>query len=200
MKKIGILGGTFDPIHCGHIVVARYAMEQYGLNEVWFMTGGNPPHKRDNDVTDAVIRHKMVEIAVSGEMGFVPFDFEVYKQTYSYTAETMTELKEKYPDTEFYFIIGEDSLHDLPDWYMPEVIVSKCVILSYPRGAESRLGEIIIERKKRFSADIRPIDAPLMGMSSSEIRSRVMHGKSIYGLVPDVVNQYIKNNNLYRGV
>lgn len=200
MRKIGILGGTFDPIHCGHVVIARYAMEQYGLDEVWFMTGGNPPHKRDKNVTDAAVRHEMVTLAMMNEAGFVPFDYEVYKKTYSYTVETITELNEKYPDTEFYFIIGEDSLNDLPKWYKPEIIVKKCVILAYPRGIDSKINLLIEKRRAEFDADIRKIDAPLMGMSSSEIRKRVSEDKSIYGLVPDIVNEYIKNNNLYRGI
>lgn len=199
MRKIGILGGTFDPIHCGHIVIARYALEQYGLDEVWFMTGGNPPHKRNSQVTDAVIRHKMVELAIDGENDFIPFDYEVYKQTYSYTAETLTELKEKYPDIEFYFIIGEDSLNDLPKWYRPDIIVSKCIILTYPRASCSEIESMISDRCEYLNADIRLIRAPLMGVSSSEIRKRIANGKSVYGLVPDIVNEYIKDNNLYRG-
>lgn len=199
MRKIGILGGTFDPIHCGHIVIARYALEQYDLEEVWFMTGGNPPHKRNSDVTDAAIRHKMVSLAIEGENGFIPFDYEVYKETYSYTAETLTELKEKYPDIEFYFIIGEDSLNDLTKWYRPDIIASKCIILTYPRAAGSDIGPMISDRSERLKADIRLISAPLMGVSSSEIRKRIADGRSVYGLVPDIINEYIKDNNLYRG-
>lgn len=197
MKRIGILGGTFDPIHCGHIVVARYAMEQYELSEVRFMTGGNPPHKRRR-ITDAVIRHEMVKIAVENEPGFMPFDYEVYKKTYSYTSETITELKKKFRDTEIYFIIGEDSLRDLPKWHEPEIIVKQCVLLVYPRGVNSEADKLIDERKAQFCADIRRIDAPLMGMSSSGIRERIFEGKSVYGLVPDSVNKYIKEKNLYR--
>lgn len=199
MKKTGILGGTFDPIHCGHIVIARYAMEQYSLDEVWFMTGGNPPHKQNNNVTEASVRHEMVKIAIGNEIGFVPFDYEVYKKTYSYTVETLTELNEKYPDRQFYFIVGEDSLNDLTKWYKPEIIVKKCVLLVYPRGINSQADTLIEKRREEFDADIRRIDAPLMGMSSSEIRERVSESKSVYGLVPDAVNEYIKASNLYRG-
>lgn len=197
MKKVGILGGTFDPVHNGHMLIARAAMEQYELCEVLLMTGGNPPHKRQTGVTPARLRHEMVKLAASGESGLIPFDYEVDKETYSYTYETMTELNEKYPDTEWYFIIGEDSLKDIVKWYKPEIIVKKCILLVYPRGG-SDFNELIDKRRKELAADIRKIDAPLFGISSTEIRNRVRDCKSIRYYVPDAVNEYITENKLYK--
>lgn len=197
MRKIGILGGTFDPIHCGHLIVARSAMEQYGLEEVHFMTGGNPPHKRETELTPANIRHRMVINAVEGESGFVADDFEVNKKTYSYTAETVSELKKKLSDTEIYFIVGEDSLRDLPQWYKPEVILENCVILVYPRDEASELDALIEERREMLGGDIRKIDAPLFGISSTQIRNRAAQGRSVKYLVPDGVIRYINETGLY---
>ena len=195
MKKVGILGGTFDPPHIGHMLIARAAMEQFALSNVLIMTGGNPPHKAH--ITPAEVRHEMVRLAVDGEPGLVPFDFEVHKETYSYTAETLTGLKAQNPDTEYYFIIGEDSLNDIVKWYRPDIIAQNCVLLVYPRFADSRLSELIEERKSALNADIRQIAAPMLGISSTEIRERARAGKSIKYLVPDAAERYIRENKMY---
>lgn len=197
MKKVGILGGTFDPPHIGHMLIARAAMEQFALSSVLIMTGGNPPHKDSSHITPAEVRHEMVKLAARGETGLVPFDFEVHKESYSYTAQTLTELRAQNPDTEYYFIIGEDSLNDILKWYKPDTVAANCILLVYPRNADSRLSELIEERKIALNADIRQIDAPMLGISSTEIRGRVKDGKSIKYLVPDSVARYIRENELY---
>ena len=196
-RRIGILGGTFDPIHCGHMIIARSAMEQYKLDEVRFMTGGNPPHKKGSDITPAEVRHGMVKSAVEDEPGFIADDYEVNKETYSYTAETLTALRKKYGDAQLYFIIGEDSLMDLPDWYEPEVILDNCILLVYPRDDTSDTDGLINERRLMLGGDIRKIDAPLFGVSSTEIRERAETGLSIKYLVPERVIKYINEKKLY---
>ncbi len=197
-RKIGILGGTFDPIHCGHMIVARAAMEQFGLDEVRFMTGGNPPHKRGRGVTDALTRHRMVCCAVRGEPGFAADDLEVNKKTYSYTAETLAGLKEKLGGAEIYFIAGEDSLRELPGWYEPERILESCVLLVYPRTEPETLDALIAERRSALGGDIRKIDAPLFGVSSTDIRERIAAGLSVKYIVPDGVIEYIESKGLYK--
>lgn len=196
MKKIGILGGTFDPIHFGHTELARCALMQYDLDSVLVMTGGMPPHKRGK-VTDASVRHEMVKLALSCEENIVPYDYEVSKTEYSYTAKTLTELKDFHPDWEIYFIIGEDSLRDLPDWYEPQTVTDNCILLVYPRDNNSDLNKLISERKEQFNADIRPINANILDISSTEIRNRVKGGKSVSGLVSDKVCEFIKEKGLY---
>ena len=196
MKKIGILGGTFDPIHVGHIELARTALREYKLDEVHVMTGGMPPHKRGK-ITDATVRHEMVKLALSGEEKIVPYDYEVSKTDYSYTAKTLTELKKIHPDWEIYFIIGEDSLFDLPKWYKPEIVVKNCILLVYPRDNNSDFKELIAERKEQYRADIRPITAPIVDISSTDIRNRVKRGENIEKLVPDAVVTFIKEKGLY---
>lgn len=196
--KIGILGGTFDPVHCAHLITARAALEQYGLDKVFIMTGGMPPHKENSDITDAKIRHEMVKLALEGDNELIPFDYELNKKTYSYTAETLTDLKYEHPDWEIYFIIGEDSLRDIIKWYHPETVLKNCVLLVYPRAGKTEIESLIDIRRKAFNADIRKVDAPLIGISSTEIRNRAANGKSIRYMVPDSVCEYIEKNGLYR--
>lgn len=196
MRKIGILGGTFDPIHRGHIELARAALREYALDEVRVMTGGMPPHKRGK-ITDAAVRHEMTKLALTGEEKIVPYDYEVSKTDYSYTAKTLTELKGIYPDWEIYFIIGEDSLRDLPKWYEPETVVKNCILLVYPRDNNSDLKKLIDKRKKQLDADIRPITAPRVDVSSTDIRKRVRAGEEIDTLVPEAVAAFIKEKGLY---
>ena len=198
-RRIGIFGGTFDPVHCGHMIVARLAMEQYGLDEIRFMTGGMPPHKRDSGLTPARLRHEMVQAAVEGEQGFIADDFEVDKETYSYTAETLTELRRIYPDDEIYFIIGEDSLNDILKWYRPDVIVKNCILLIFPRQSRESLKRLIEEKKAVLGGDMRAIDAPLIGISSTEVRKRAAAGKPVRFFVPDSVVRYIEDKGLYGG-
>ena len=198
MRKVGILGGTFDPIHIGHTEIAREALLQYGLSEVRFMTGGNPPHKKDLVITDARVRHKMVELAVKSDKCFIADDFEVEKTEYSYTANTLMELVQEHPDWEIYFIIGEDSLSDLTKWYNPQVVTDNCILLVYPRDNSSDLASLIAERKAQFNADIRPINASLVNVSSTEIRSRIKNNESVCGLLDEAVYEFIKEKRLYK--
>ena len=196
MKKVGILGGTFDPIHLGHIELARCALNQYELDTVLVMTGGMPPHKR-GVITDAALRHEMVKLALSGEEEIVPYDYEVSKTEYSYTAKTLTELKKLHPEWEIYFIIGEDSLQDLTKWYEPQTVTDNCILLVYPRDNDSDLNNLIAERKKQFGADIRPINAKILEISSTEIRRHIKNGESVSGLVDDKVLKFIEEKGLY---
>ena len=198
MIKTGIMGGTFDPIHNGHLIIARYAYEQLGLDEIWFMTSGNPPHKRDRGHTKAAIRHEMLELAIDGCNGFVPCDYEVRRSEYSYSALTLEHFKEEYPDREFYFIIGQDSLHYLDKWYMPEKIVSLAKIPVYPRASDINLDEDIRAMSESLDTEFIKIDAPLFGISSTEIRKRVSEGKSISFMVPERVEEYIIEKGLYK--
>ena len=197
MKRIGIFGGTFDPPHIGHTKIAKAALEQFNLSEVRFMTGGIPPHKRNSDITPPIKRLELTRLAVAGEQNMVADDFEVLKKTYSYTAETLTELKKLHPEWEVYFIIVEDSLRDFHLWYRPEIIVENCILLVYPRGTDSDIAELIEKRRKEFDADIRLIDAPIFNISSTMIRNGIKAGESMDEFMDEAVREYIKRNGLY---
>lgn len=197
MIRTGIMGGTFDPIHNGHLLLARFAMEQYNLDEIWFMTSGNPPHKR-NERTPAQIRHEMVCTAIRNDAGFIPCDFEVKRKELSYSVNTMECFTKEYKDREFYFIIGQDSLNDLPKWYEPKRLLELTKILVYPRNNGIGLDEKIKEITKNYGGEIHKINAPLIGISSTDIRSRVKNGLSVRHMVTDSVCEYIEKGGLYR--
>lgn len=190
MSKIGIFGGTFDPIHSGHIGVALAAKEQLGLDYVLMMTSGNPPHKTQKKVLDAKIRHIMVKKAVAEYNGLVPFDFELKKKEPCYSYETLASLKSEHPADELYFIIGGDSLRDFHTWRHPEKICKLCTLCVYLRGETLDIGSI----RTRMNAKIEIIDGDFFDISSSEIRSDL----SQLRLCPKSVADFIEKYGLYR--
>lgn len=197
--KIGIMGGTFNPIHNAHLMIAEFARDEYALDEVWFMTSGNPPHKQETHIPAADVRHAMTRLAVQTNPHFQPCAYEVEKEDYSYTAHTLEYLRKIYPEHKFYFIIGGDSLHQFHRWYCPHGIAKLCTLLVFSRvGYDVDTAEDIDRVKREFYADVRQIHAPLFGVSSSMIRRRLAEGKSIRYLTPDTVIQYIRENGLYK--
>ena len=193
--KIGIMGGTFDPIHSAHLLIGEAAREEYGLDRIIFMTGGNPPHK--TDTTPAKARFTMTRLAISDNPYFTDDDYETEKTEKSYTVHTLEYLKDKYPNDDLFFIIGEDSLRDLPVWYKPEEILSMCTLLVFPRVSRETLADTIGKMRLKYGDNILPIDAPVIGISSTDIRDRISKGKKIKYMLPDKVIEYIKENNLY---
>ncbi len=187
MKRIGIMGGTFDPIHNGHIKMAQAAMQEYHLDKVIFLTSGNPPHKRGKKILDAKIRHIMVKRAIKDAPSFEPCDWEVLRAEYSYTLTTLLHFKEIYPDSELFFIIGGDSLRDFYKWHKPEEILKLATILVYDRTG----GTI----KSDFA---KVIHGEKIDISSTKIREMVANGEDIRELVPKEVYDFIKRNNLYQ--
>ena len=191
MSKIGIMGGTFNPVHNGHITVAKSAMEQFGLDKVLFITSGNPPHKKGLKMPDAHIRHKLVKLAVSGISGLVPCDYEVNKKTYSYTFETLQHLKREYKDAQLYFIIGADSFHDIPDWYKPSTIMELCTLLVYGRLGYDRESDYK-KIKNEYFCKVEFIDSPPVDISSSEIREKIINGEDVSDFVNNDVISFIE--------
>ena len=202
--KIGIMGGTFNPIHNGHLMLGEYSYRSFGLDQVWFMPNGNPPHKAGISASySADIRARMTELAIQDVPYFRLEDYEVRRQELSYSYQTLEHFKEIYPEDSFYFIIGADSLFDINKWMKPERILKICTILAAFRGDKNN-SEIMNRQiellKERYGADtdIRLLISPLMDVSSHELREMVSEGKSISGLVPETVEQYIKEHGLYR--
>lgn len=190
MKKIGIFGGTFDPIHNAHLKIAAAARAQLGLDFVLMMTSGNPPHKQNKSILDAKIRHIMVKRAVCGADGLVPFDFELNKDKPCYSSETLAELREKFAGDELYFIIGGDSLRDFHTWHRPEEICRLCTLCVYMRGEPVDVGGV----ERRFGAKIKTIGGDFFDISSSEIRSDPANLR----FCPDIVAEFIGKYRLYR--
>lgn len=200
MADIGIMGGTFDPVHNGHLSLARQAYEEYGLDSVWFMPSGQPPHKRDRQVTSKKDRCAMVKLAVKDEPGFVFSDFEVSREGRTYTANTLALLKEAYPSHVFHYIIGADSLYEIETWYHPELVLSAVPLLV----ADRKYGpdHLPLERQMayltgKYKADIRLIHWDGMDIASKDIRRLAARGHSIRDFVPETVEEYIKSRHLY---
>lgn len=198
MDRIGILGGTFNPIHIGHLILAENAYEQYGLDKVWIMPSGMPPHKSDLDVVSAEVRSAMVKLSIAGNRHLKYSGFELERSGYIYTVETLKLLKDKYPDTEFNFIIGEDSLDTFDKWRMPEEIVKLTKILVAIRSNEQNITEKVNKFNDVFKCDAGILNTPFIDISSGNIRKRIATGKSIKYMVTADVERYIYNNGLYK--
>ena len=199
IKKIGIYGGTFNPPHIGHLLLAENAACDLGLDRIIFMTGGNPPHKEKNSVIDKYDRLKMTELLIKGNNKFSLSDYEVKKNSPSYTAETLCELKKVYSGVELYFIIGLDSLYDIEGWYHPEIIFENAVIaVALREGYNLESVDAVIEKyKMKYNASIVKTNMPLIGISSSHIRRRIKNGESIRYMTTDAVAEYIREKGLY---
>lgn len=200
MRNVGIMGGTFDPVHNGHIQVAKCAKEQHHLNEIWFMPSKIPPHKRKQKISSEEDRMHMVCLAIEGIPGFVASDFELRRSEITYTAHTMRLLKEKYPNTAFSFIMGGDSFFQFENWFHPEEIVKYTKILATGRDGVSK--EAMLQRKrdltKKYHGEFELIDMKDFVVSSSNIREMIKKGEAVDSLLPAKVADYINIHNLYK--
>lgn len=202
MRKIGIMGGTFDPVHNGHLMLADTAYRQFDLDQVWFLPNGNPPHKKEENIgTDARHRSRMVALAIQGRDYCRLEEYEVRRRDVSCSYQTLEHFRKQYPEDEFYFIIGADSLFAIETWVHPERIFPVCVILAACRDDHDTLEEMKaqIEHLKKVypKARIQLLRSPLIPVSSSEIRRKIQAGLSIAEEVPEEVEAYIKEEELY---
>lgn len=198
-KKVGILGGTFDPIHTGHLILAEAAYESFSLDYVLIMPNGNPPHKAGQVNATMEQRTRMVELAVADNPHLKVSDFEKTPQDYHYTYETLEFLKKEHPDTDCYFILGADSLVHFHTWMEPRRICEACSILAATRDhmESEELNARIQELSQVFGAHIYPMETPNIDISSNMIRERVRTGRSIRYYVPEAVEEYIYKKGLY---
>ncbi len=198
--RIGLLGGTFDPIHNAHLLLGEAAYGQFGLDAVWFMPSHVPPFKKDKSgLTDEDMRFAMAELAVADNPHFSVCTIERNREEISYTYRTLELLREAYPDTWFFFIMGADCLAEFPTWYRPERIAEICTILAAMRGEEEEAYAADLENVRHaFDADVRPLTMIRADISSSLIRGRYAEGKSVKYLVPDTVDRYVREHGLYK--
>ncbi len=197
--KIGIMGGTFDPIHNAHLALAEAAYEQLKLDYVLFIPACQPPHKNKMNVSSADIRTDMVKLAIESNPHFVFSDIELKRTGKSYTVDTLTELHQMNDNAEYYFIMGADSLFAISSWYKPEEIMKKAILAVGIRDGKTvdEMNSYIDELKEKYNADIRFLKFPDLDISSSELRNIKADERSIRYLVPEKVNDYIIENNLY---
>lgn len=201
MKRYGMMGGTFNPIHLAHLYIAYEAKENLNLDKVIFMVAGNPPHKKESSVIDSNYRYDMVKMAIKDYSGFEISDYEIKKQGYSYTYETLKYLKGDEEDIEVFFIAGADSLMDIEKWKNPELVLSNCTFVAFNRGEYNK--ETLEGQKKKlqdkYNSNIILLDIINLDISSSMIRERIINGKRVDFFMPQKVMKYIEQNNLYRG-
>ncbi len=194
------MGGTFDPIHIGHLILGEAAWRQFRLDEIWFMPAGNPPHKqnRSGRASDEQ-RVEMVRLAIQSNPHFVLSLIEMNADGYSYTYRTLERLREQYPDTEWYFIMGADSLTDFDTWREPQRIVNSCRVVVATRNQmdDTEFRTLLEQRRKQFRHDFLRLDTPNLDISSRHLREMVHCGESIRYYTPDPVLQYICENQIY---
>jgi len=202
MAKIGLFGGSFNPVHVGHLIVARSLAERLGLEKVFLIPAAAPPHKPAGALAPASDRLEMVRLAVRGEPLFEPSDCELRRPGPSYTIHTVEEFQRILPrGTEIYWIIGADTLPDLVNWYEAERLVDLCTIVTAWRPGWERIDFDLLG--KRFTpAQIEKlkkgvVHTPCIEISSTDIRRRLAEGRSIRYLVPEAVAEYIYRRGLY---
>lgn len=189
--KIGILGGTFNPVHIGHLILAEEAREKLALEKIIFVPAFLPPHKDSSDIAAAPERLKMVKIAIRGNKYFFASDIEINRDGRSYTIDTIKEFKRKYPDDELYFIIGSDLLQYLDDWKDVNEVIKLVKFIAVTRPGFPL---------EKIPAYIKTMAIRAVDVSAFEIRRCVRENKSFRYLVPDEVFNYIKKNKLYLNI
>lgn len=187
MKKVGILGGTFNPPHQGHLIIANEVCHSLGLHEVWFMPNQEPPHKTKAAGASNEDRVAMLEAAIKGNTLFKVEKAELERQGPSYTYETMRILKERYPQHQFYFIIGADMVEYLAKWHKIDELLNLVTFVGVQRPGYSM----------ETSYPIETVEVPAIDLSSSMIRERLHEGGTVQYILPDSVIRYIRENKLY---
>ncbi|MCI6553976.1 MAG: nicotinate-nucleotide adenylyltransferase [Lachnospiraceae bacterium] len=198
-KKIGIMGGTFNPIHMGHLLLAEQAKESFCLDQVLFIPSGCPYMKDQREVADKYMRLEMARLAIADNPAFQLSAMEVEREGDSYTFETLAALREKEAEADFYFIAGADSIFDMERWKNPEAVFGYCTILAAVREGEDslKLEKGISRLRIQYNACVKQIPMKEIGISSTDIRNRLKRGMSVRYMVPDPVISYIEKNHLY---
>lgn len=200
LKKIGIMGGTFDPIHLGHLAIAEEVREEMNLDKIIFIPTGIPPHKNNEYITSAKHRYAMTLLATIDNPRFETSMLEINRPGKSYTIDTVNQLSNYYKnDVDLYFIIGADSVFHILKWKKSDELLTKCkfVAISRPGYDNEKLKREIDNLYKTYGTSIKVISTMYLNISSTMIRERLKNGKSIKYLVPNAVEDYIRKNKLY---
>lgn len=192
-QTLGIFGGTFDPPHLGHLIVAAHVREAMHLDRMMFIPAAVPPHKRDREITPGPARLAMVQAAIEGDPRSVASDIELKRGGVSYTIDTIRSLRQDMPGTQFTVLIGMDNLLDFLSWKEPQAILDQATIV-----VMTRPGYTAGPEESGLLKQMRLCEVPYIGIAARDIRRRVAEGKSIRYLVPDAVERYIKTHGLYR--
>src|SRR5215208_4443114 len=200
--RIGIFGGTFDPVHYGHLIVAEQAREQAGLDQVWFVPSARPPHKGDRPISPFDRRAEMLSLAIAGqEDKFTVEPAERDRPGPSYTADTLDELNVRHPNTDWFLLLGADSVKDLPTWYEPLRIIGRATLLvaarpGYPLWTAGELATALGADPGRVR--LRVVDIPQIDIASRDLRRRAAEGRSLLFQVPHPFRVYVREKRLYQ--
>ncbi|MEH7245532.1 nicotinate-nucleotide adenylyltransferase [Neobacillus niacini] len=187
MTKVGILGGTFDPPHYGHLLIANEVLSELNLDEIWFMPNQEPPHKKKSESVENNDRLQMLELSIEGNPAFKIEKIELERTGPSFTVDTMKILNERFSDHQFFFIIGADMIEYLPKWHKIDELIELVQFVGVERP----------EYSSKTDYPIVYVDIPAFEVSSSMIRNRVQHGKTVRYLLPERVIEFIREKQLY---
>lgn len=197
-RKLGIFGGTFDPPHIGHQILAAEALHQLGLDKVLWVLTPTPPHKRKRAITPLPIRLEMVRSAIVNYAGFDLSRIEIDRPSPHYAVDTVHLLQEQHQDSELVYLMGGDSLYDLPNWYECQKFVAACHTLGVMRRHRDDIDLGWLEAQiPGITPKVQFIETPLLEIAASQIRSRIRQGKPFRYYLPQSVYQIIKKHNLY---
>lgn len=198
--RIGLFGGTFDPVHLGHLVLAEQCRDQCGLEEIWFVPAGSPPHKPPRDITPGPVRLELLEFAIAGHEQFRIQRWELDRTGPSFTVETLEHFRSLSPENDFFLLLGADSIRDLPTWREPHRILQLAGIIAVNRGSEDATDwrKLPEEFSPEEQARIQFVSIPGLEIASRDLRARVRAGRSIRYLVPRAVEIAIQERQLYR--
>lgn len=198
--RLGLLGGTFDPPHVGHLLVAQEAYEQLSLDRVLFVVSGRPPHKIGEVVTVPELRAEMTRGAVAGNPVFEMSEAEFHREGPTYTVDTLRHFRAIHPESELFFILGVDQLAEFHGWHEPEEILRLATLVAVAREGVVPDGLPVRELHDGQGVDYVPLTIPRLDISSSEIRTRIRAGRSARYLVPDATRRIIETQCLYRAI
>jgi nicotinate-nucleotide adenylyltransferase len=202
--RVGVFGGTFDPVHFGHLILAEQAREQGHLDEVWFVPAARPPHKSESELTRFDQRAEMLALATAGHAAFCVLDLEKERPGPSFTVDTLTELHQRTPQADLWLVVGSDTLADLGSWHEKGRLaeLAGLLVMARPGHAVPGADRVREELDLQSGSPLRmeTIDAPLIDISSRDLRRRVATGLSIRYFLPRSVEVYIKEKQLYLGV
>ena len=194
MPRLGMMGGTFDPIHTGHLLLAQFLKEHLALDRVLFVLAADPPHKesRGGGLLPVEDRWEMVCAALAGSPDFEPCRIEIDRPGKSYTVDTLRQLRQQYPGSELFLLLGADNVAELDTWYDPEGIFELCTVVAGSRAGPGPTCD------SRLASRVTLVDTPVIDISSTGIRERVRAGLPIRWLVPRPVESWIREKGIYR--
>jgi nicotinate-nucleotide adenylyltransferase len=198
-ERVGILGGTFDPVHLGHLILAEEARDQLGLSQVHFVPAGDPPHKQDRRLAPIEDRLRMIELAIAGNECFHCSRVDADRPGPHYTVDMVRLFREQLPPGgELYFLMGYDSLAELPSWHHPQELLAACHLVALTRYNVPLRWDDLERSLPGVSHRVTLLDMPELEIASHHLQERVRAGRSLRYLVPDAVNCYIQERRLYQ--